>query len=145
MLLAKVLFAVAAAVLYAVWAWGAWAVWGALSWWALAGVLALYLPIATWLLYLAGMAVDRANDEAHALPELSDFLARLIWPIAAIHNCANNAWPMMILFGFDPPRELATTKRLNRYVNGPDGWRRRLALFVREQLLNVFDWRGVHT
>lgn len=142
---AKSLFALAVVVLYVTWLWGAWSVWQALPLWAFVVVLALYLPPATWLLFLAGMAIIRADKQAQALPELAAFLMVLLYPLAALHNAANNALPMSIVFGFDLPRELATTRRLDRYADGPDGWRKRLALAIRAQLLNVFDYRGVHT
>jgi hypothetical protein len=141
----KAIFALAVAVLYGVWAWGAWSVWHALPWWAFFLVVMFYLPPATWLLFLAGMALVRADKEAHALPDLAHFLEVLVYPLAIVHNAANNVLPMFILFGFDPPRELATTMRLDRYADGPEGWRRRLALAIRAQLLNVFDYRGTHT
>jgi hypothetical protein len=144
MLFIKFVFAVAALVFHAAFAWGAWSVWNALTWWQFLLALCFYLPPSTWLLYLAGMAVDRAKDKDHALPELSAYLATWFGLLAGLHNCMNNALPMTLLFG-DLPREFATTKRLNRYADGPDGRRRRMALWVRDQLLNIFDWRGVHT
>lgn len=143
---AKVLFSAGALVFHVLFFWGVGTIWLALPWWAFTLALTLYLPPATWLLYLAGMAINRAEVQAHALPELAAFLSRLFWPLAAAHNLLNNVLPMTLAFGFDPPLELATTKRLNRYADSDgDHWRKRLALAVREQLLNVFDWRGVHT
>jgi hypothetical protein len=140
---AKFLFAIAIAVFYVGWAWAMWSAWKAVPAWAFLLGLTAYLPTATWLLFVDGMGVQRAGKELK-LPELSEYLARLLWPLAALHNCAHNALPMTLLF-LDLPREAATTKRMNRYVDGPDGWRKRLALWIRAQLLNVFDWRGVHT
>jgi hypothetical protein len=144
MLLAKVLFTAAAAVFHLAFLWGVKSAWDALDVWQFVIALCLYLPPSTWLLYLAGMAIDRAKDADKALPELSAYLAILFGPLAGVHNMLNTVLPMTLLF-LDPPRELATTKRMNRYADGPDGWRKRGALAVREQLLNVFDWRGIHT
>lgn len=108
--------------------------------------LIAYLPIGTWLFYLAGMAFDRAK---HDHPGGNDPLANAIvacvlGPLASLHNAAHNALPMSILF-LDLPREFATTKRLNRYVDGPPGWRRDIALQMRERLLDRYDRRGIHT
>lgn len=144
MTFAKFAFTVAVAVLYVFWGWGMWTVWQALPWWHFLAALTLYLPPATWLLFLAGMSVIRADKQAHALPELAAYIKNLLLPMAAIHNAANNVLPMSIVF-LDLPQELTTTKRLNRYVGGPDGLRKSRALAMREQLLNVFDYRGVHT
>lgn len=142
---AKVLFTFAVVILHACWVWGAWSIWQALPWWGSLLVLTVYLSPATLVLYWAGMAIDRAK-EAGILPPLSEYVSNLMKPFAAVHNLMNNVLPMTIAFGFDLPRELATTKRLNRYADSAgDHWRKRLALAIREQLLNVFDWRGLHT
>jgi hypothetical protein len=143
-LLAKILFTAAAAVFHLAFLWGVKAAWDALPAWGFVLALCLYLPPSTWLLYLAGMAIDRAKDEDRSLPELSAYLAVLFAPLASVHNFLNNTLPMTALF-LDFPRELATTKRMNRYADGPDGLRKKGALAIREQLLNVFDWRGIHT
>jgi hypothetical protein len=110
--------------------------------WALA--LCIYLPLATWLFYLAGMAFDRAKHEGGNDPAAEAIVRYVLGPLASLHNAAHNALPMSILF-LDLPREFATTKRLNRYVDGSPGWRRDLALQMRERLLNRYDRRGVHT
>jgi phosphate/sulfate permease len=143
-LLAKIMFTVAAAVFHLAFLWGVKAAWDALPAWGFLLALCLYLPPSTWLLYLAGMAIDRAKDEDRSLPELSAYLSILFAPLASFHNFLNNMLPMTALF-LDLPRELATTKRMNRYADGPDGLRKKGALAIREQLLNVFDWRGIHT
>jgi hypothetical protein len=139
----KALFTFCALVWTATLAAGLWMLWAALPLWALPMAIAAYLPVATWLLYLAAMNVDRV-EETLGLPETANAIQRVVWPLAAVHNCALNATVLVVVF-LDPPRELATTKRLNRYVDGPDGWRRRWALWIRAELLNNFDRRGVHT
>lgn len=143
MRLAKALFTIAVSVFYAAWAFGMHATWQALTPPQFAVALAAYLPVATFLLFLAGMVVERGKKDGN-LPELSAFLVKMLWPLAAVHNFANNVWTMTLVC-LDPPREPATTMRMNRYADGPDGWRKRLALFIREQLLNWADPDGVHT
>lgn len=143
MKLAKVLFTIAVVVFYAAWAMGMHAVWQALTLPQFILALAAYLPVATFLLFLAGMVVERGENDHH-VPELAAYLVKLLWPIAGLHNLANNVLTMTLVC-LDLPREGATTKRMNRYADGPDGWRRRLALFVREQLLNWADPDGIHT
>lgn len=112
---------------------------------ALLGLI-VYLPVGTWLFYLAGMSVDRAKHEhPHGNDPAAQVLVRYILaPIASAHNAAHNALPMTILF-LDLPRELATTKRLNRYVDGPPSWRRDVAIAIRFRLLDRYDRRGTHT
>jgi hypothetical protein len=139
---AKVLFTVAVAAFYAAWLTLLGAVWGALPPWGFALALALYLPPSTWLLFLAGMGIERAVKNG-ALPELPTYLVKLVWPFAAVHNALNNSVTMTIIC-VDLPRELATTKRMNRYADGPEGWRKRFALFVRQQLLDWADPDGYH-
>ena len=141
--IAKALFALCAAVFHWAWALGIDAAWQMLPWWGFLVALQFYLPVATWLLYLAGMALERAAEADRNLLELAEFIENLFKPLAAVHNILNNAMPMFIVF-FSPPKELFTTKRLNRHV-AQGGRRGELALFVREQLLNFADHRGIHT
>lgn len=44
----------------------------------------------------------------------------------------------------DLPREMLVTKRLRRYVDGPDTWRKRWADYFCKHLLDPFDPTGSH-
>jgi hypothetical protein len=142
MMLAKFLFALAGAAFYVLWGLGAVALWRAYPAPVLVLALVLYLPVATFVLFLAGMAAERGRQSGN-VPELSAFLVRVLEPFAALHNMANNVLTMSLVC-LDPPREAATTKRMNRYADGPDGWRKTFAVFVRTQLLDWADPDGVH-
>jgi hypothetical protein len=142
MLLAKLLFTAAVAVLYFAFGWGAYAAFGALAWWQFILALCLYLPPSTFVFYLAGMAYERGK-KAGNVPALADYIVMVLKPLAGLHNLANNLLPMQAVFLKISLRP-ATTKRLNDYVDGPAGWRRDLALHIREQLLNWADPDGIH-
>jgi hypothetical protein len=46
---------------------------------------------------------------------------------------------------WDVPRETTLSKRLTRYLNGPDGRNKRIAETLRDELhIDNFDWRGKH-
>lgn len=45
----------------------------------------------------------------------------------------------------DIPRELTLSKRLTRYLDGPDGRNKRIAETIRDETkIDSFDWRGKH-
>ena len=44
----------------------------------------------------------------------------------------------------DRPRELLITQRLTRYMEGPEGWRRRVATGICNKFLDPFDPTGKH-
>jgi hypothetical protein len=155
MWVAKASFTVAVAVLYWIFGSTVFDAWIANPWWLFLLKSFFYLPAATLVFYWAGMAVERGlkhdAPEMHRIPELARYVATLIAPLAALHNAGNNLLTMTVLT-FDPPInkntrtvvELATTLRMNRYADGPDGKRKNIALFVREQLLNWADPDGLH-
>lgn len=142
MKLAKLLFTIAVLALYAAWATGLHAVWQALTIPQFIVGLAAYLPAATLIFFWAGMAAERGK-KSNVIPELSAYIVMLLKPLAGLHNIANNNLTMVAVF-LDPPHEFMTTKRLNRYVAGPAGRRQRIALFIRDQLLNWADPDGIH-
>jgi len=140
----RILFTISALVCAAIFGWIAYTVYNALPAWALALGIIAYLPMATWVFYLAGMCLERVERDG-TMTEMAAFISRrLLWPVAAAHNFLLNAIVMTVLF-LDLPREPATTKRMNRYVDGPPGWRRDMALAIRAELLNAADPRGIHT
>ena len=97
---------------------------------------------AFWLLYVATMGLYRA----HLSGRLSGAARVLAYPLVAfafaVDLLAN--WTLAVIVFADPPRERLVTARLKRYVAGPDGWRRRLAVAVCDNLLDPFDPTGNH-
>jgi phosphatidylglycerophosphate synthase len=149
-LLAKILFTVAAAVFHLAFLWGVKAAWDALPAWGFVLALCLYLPPSTFLFYLAGMGVERGRRVEHGKPgritELSGFVVVLLMPLAMVHNALHNWLPMTVLFLW-PSWRPATTMRMNDYADhgkGKWGYHRPLAVFIREHLLNWADPDGIH-
>lgn len=104
--------------------------------------VAAYLSVATFLLFVLIMHFDRARQEL--TPDLLFLGERVLLPIGAVHNALFTVLVGTVLF-LDIPRELTTTARLNRYWrDGPNGWRKNLALFIRHRL-DPFDKRGIHS
>lgn len=94
-----------------------------------------------WVLYLAIMALDTARRK-DKLPVVA---YRLALPLLCLGYLVDFLSNMVITVLFlDFPREVLVTSRLQRYADGPDGWRRRLGLWFARNLLNPFDPKGYH-
>ena len=126
-------------------------------------VLLVYLPLATLILYICLMHIDRmrwvrvptthtdgsvtwawVEQPLHPVMEFIGF--KVLFPLGFVHNFLNNALTMTIVFGFDPPREWGTTGRMNRYrYKDCLAFRRRWAHWISEVFLNWADRRGTHT
>lgn len=103
-------------------------------------ISALFL-LEVWTRYLAIMAlyrVERLGD----LPAVSRRLGLLLLGYGYLIDFLGNLL-LTVLF-LDLPRELLMTHRLQRYVDGPNGWRRRFALWVAVDMLDPFDPKGFH-
>jgi hypothetical protein len=102
--------------------------------------------IVAWLwcfyaLYALVMGVYRA----HLAQRLSPFAYALLAPFVALGfvvDVLTNITIATLLFG-EPPRELLLTTRLQRYITGT-GWRRNVAAWVCDTLLDPLDPRGEH-
>lgn len=103
-----------------------------------AGFLTLYV---LWVLYLAVMALKRADKEG----KLSRPARWLGMPVLAfgyfLDAFANLIIMTVILFEF--PQEWLVTSRVSRHVNG-SGRRAAIARFMCTHLLNPFDPSGKH-
>lgn len=94
-----------------------------------------------WVLYLAIMALSAARRKGN-LPKPALYLA---YPLLGFGYLVDFLSNMVITVLFlDFPREVLVTSRLQRYANGPDGWRRRLGLWFARNLLDPFDPKGYH-
>lgn len=94
-----------------------------------------------WTRYLAIMSLYRA-ERAGTLPKSSRIAGM---PLLAYGYFIDFVGNMLVCILFlDLPRELLITSRLQRYVDGPDGRRRRMAIWFAEHLLDPFDPKGHH-
>jgi hypothetical protein len=95
-----------------------------------------------WILYLAVMNLQRAHD-AGTITRPAYCLGLPLLYLGLLVDFLVNVFPVTVLF-LELPRELLVTARLTRYANGPDGWRKRLALWFAHNLLDTFDPSGQH-
>lgn len=106
---------------------------------ALAGA-ALFL-FEVWTRYLAIMALYRLEREG----KLGRVAQRFGTPLLMYGYLVDFLGNLLVSILFlDLPREPLITSRLQRYADGPDGWRRRLGLWFAENLLDPFDPKGYH-
>lgn len=96
---------------------------------------------AVWIFYLAVMTLKRARDE----DKLSKVSKVLGYPVLFVGLLGDFIGNMLCTFIFlDLPQETLITGRMKRYVYGKDGWRKSLALWVADHLLDDFDPSGKH-
>lgn len=99
------------------------------------------LPI-TWILYRIVMRLEAWHDAAPRggapLKIAKAFVAGCV-----VWDALVNLFPVSVLF-LDFTIEGSISQRLRRLVNGPDGWRKRFAIWVSETLLNPYSPNGPH-
>ena len=97
---------------------------------------------AFWCAYVLVMGIYRAHL-ADRLVGLNKVMALPVVAVAYAMDVAAN-WIIAPLVFLDWPREALVTSRLIRYKRDDLGWRGRLAGFICERLLDVFDPTGDH-
>lgn len=109
------------------------------------GQLAL-LPLAMlyglWLFFLAVMNLQRSRD-AGKLPRPAYLFGLPLLYAGLLLDFLCNMFPATLIL-LELPHEYVVTQRLQRLVAGPDGWRKRLALWFARNLLDPFDPKGYH-
>lgn len=118
-----------------------------------------------WVLYVFTMAVYRARLSGR-LGKINTVLALPFVLLAVVVDFVTNLTIAWVVF-WDRPRidwsnvepwlfsstarwitqvirELFVTTRLKRYMDGPDSWRRKLAVWICDSLLDPFDPTGDH-
>jgi len=103
--------------------------------------LAFLTVYALWVFYLAVMNLKRAND-AGKLSKPAKFFGTPVLVIGYVLDFVSNL--IFTLPFLDFPRETTVTARLKRYAAGPDGWRKRAALWFADDMLDDFDPSGRH-
>lgn len=97
----------------------------------------LYLWVGTWVHFLAIFHLKKI-EQAQGLRPISRFVGYwIVLPSGLLHDFLLNMWVSIPLL--DPPREFLLTARLQRYVDGPDGLRKRFALALDADKLEPFD------
>lgn len=111
-----------------------------LSWWHLLAaypLLLVYLWVGTWVHFLAVFHLKKV-EQAQGLGPISRFVGYwMVLPSGLLHDFLLNVWVSLPFI--DLPRDWLLTGRLQRYVDGPDGWRRRFALALDADKLEPYD------
>ena len=107
----------------------------------LLGLLLLYLWL-FWGLYVLVMGLYRAHLDKR-LTRLTYFLASPFLFVGFVFDVAANLFIAPFVF-LDMPHEWLVTTRLSRYIKHGRSYRAKLALYICDHLLDVFDPRGEH-
>ena len=101
----------------------------------------LLLPYATWLIYLAVMALKRARDDG----KLTAFATALGYPLLMAGYAIDFFTNVLICTPLllELPQETTVTARLSRHKKA-GGWRGSVATWVGDHLLDPFDPDGSH-
>ena len=105
-------------------------------------VLAFGLIYLLWVLYLAVMNLQRARD-AGLLSRPAYVLGLPLLYAGLLVDCATNLTVITVVL-LELPRELLVTARLERHIRDGSGWRKLVAGWFCENLLNQFDPSGCH-
>lgn len=97
---------------------------------------------AFWCAYVLVMGIYRAHL-SRRLVGLNKVLALPVVGFGYLMDVAANLFIAPLVF-LDWPREALVTARLIRYKRTDTGWRNRLATFICEHMLDVFDPTGDH-
>ncbi len=95
-----------------------------------------------WALYVFTMGIYRAKLKG-SLKGLNYVFALPLVLLAVIVDVGSNFFVAPLVF-LDWPRETLVTARLQRYMAGPEGWRKDVAEYICNSVLDVFDPEGNH-
>lgn len=90
-----------------------------------------------WIFYLAVMSLYRAHH-ARTLSWQAKLMGYPTLLVGALLDVAVNIVIMSVVF-MERPYEWLVTKRLARHIKTGGGWRRKLATWICQHLLNPFD------
>ena len=91
----------------------------------------------TWVHYLAVMNIKRVRDQGKLYP-FAKFCGGVVIALGLPIYISMNLILGTIFF-LELPREIRFTKRLQRHKAESKGWRRKLAFFFCEHMLNRID------
>jgi len=95
-----------------------------------------------WALYVFTMGIYRAHL-AGKLQGLNKVMAMPVVCLAYSVDIVTNLTLATIIF-LDLPKELLVTSRLKRYMAEGNGWRFKIADYVCNSVLDIFDPTGKH-
>lgn len=95
-----------------------------------------------WALYVLVMGLYRANLDNRLLG-LNRLLGFPFLAIGALTDVLANITIATIVF-MEPPKEWLVTTRLQRYMKHTSGYRKTIALYICDHILDPFDPRGNH-
>lgn len=102
-------------------------------------ILALY-PL--WLFYLAVMGLQRARDAGTLTPDARKLGTPLLY-LGLLMDFLYNVVVLSVLF-LELPRELLVTARVSRHKHLGRGFRKMLATWFCDNLLDPYDPDGCH-
>lgn len=105
-------------------------------------MITAYIALAVWGLYVLVMGLYRAHLQKR-LTRATYVLGLPFLLIGGVVDVFMNLTVASIVFA-DPPRQWLVTTRLITYVECESGWRFKLANWVCNNLLDVFDPSGNH-
>ena len=95
-----------------------------------------------YVFYVLTMGVYRVQL-AGRLTGLSKVLLMPFVVVAVLMDVACQMTVATVVF-LELPKELLVTARLQRYLRGEDGWRKTVAVYICNNLLDPFDPNGKH-
>lgn len=95
-----------------------------------------------WSFFLASMTLKRARGTNKLSKSAGFFGAPVTWMALCMNVFINTIILTVILL--DWPREKYVSKRMNRLIRTDDGWRGKLALWFRSDMLDYLDPDGPH-
>ena len=102
----------------------------------------ILLVYSLWIFFLAVMNLKRAQDMGK-LSKTARLLGLPILAIGYLLDLLSNMVPMTILF-LEIPKETLVTRRVCRHIHDSTGYRLKLALWFKDNLLDNFDPTGNH-
>lgn len=105
------------------------------------GIMFFFMYV-LWGFYLAVMPLMRARNE-EKLSTPAKFFGYPILGLGYLIDFLNNVFVATFLF-MELPKEWVVTARLIKYINGEEGYRKAVATWICNNLLDPFDPTGCH-
>lgn len=109
-------------------------------------ILGVFIAIKQlWLYFVAAMRLRQVRDEK-ALTKEQRIIGSILLCEGLLLDLLVHWFVGTVLFlEFPAWKEYTLSRRLWRLSNGPEGWRKSLALLIRTRLLDSIDPNGIHS